>query len=812
MKHGSHHDTKFFGWNLTAADGRIAPKADDQPPTACAHHNTPGAETTSPVSMSTMLCAVCNGIFTGLLVERTDMPHHQSLSCLRRSAEKGCYICKLVAVNVQNGMSNGLYDGEPLSFEWYLSFFGFHPIPHDEIELYIIHGILSISSIPYYDEMTTELTLMDTKKITLQNTGPDVPIHSPSPAASVTDQAVLETARSWLESCCQNHALCGPVDPGFSPTRLIYIHDTSSVQLLETKNETTSHPYVAFSHCWGKSETLKLLQDDPDKGTKGNIEQLCSRIRVQRLPASYREAISVSLALGFRHIWIDSLCIIQNSHDDWAKESATMKDVYANCSLNLCASAAADTSEASFQCRDLGLVVPLDLDLEPRWTGITGRFVKLGPVPSKLHQIKCKLVNATVLKSELTIAPLNSRAWVVQEHVLSRRHLYMTGHQLWWECLDMYACEVFPKGFPIYLDSDILGRDEKERRQYYALNTQGRPSGHDGATLTSSPVGQSESTGGELARHSTSEGTSTIDMNELWNSLVNRYSGCNLTHSLDKLPALSGLAQNFSIIQGSGFALNENSYLAGLWRPYLPRALCWQTDGNNLNNHSNYRPHPYRAPSWSWASVEATVIFHPISLSAVHACPVMGVSVLPEDERYKAGRVKGGILHLRSCVIGPFIYDASLRWPWLTPSPSADSRFKKAFGDSLDLGYPQWDEFDLNSGKTTIFISYLDPLPHTIHKDGIINGTGAVRNRVRIETLTDKSRVRLFFVPIFQSPPLVSGPWRLDGLMLIQVVNKPELEGFDHGAVFQRVGSFVYFGVEKEGLDLLPPQTTIAII
>ncbi|KAK3947624.1 HET-domain-containing protein [Pseudoneurospora amorphoporcata] len=701
--------------------------------------------------MSTMLCAVCNGIFTGLLVNRMYKPHHQSLSCLRRSAEEGCYICKLIAVNVQNGMSNGLYDGEPLSFEWNLSLLGVHLRPHNDVMLYLHYGMLYIYSIPRHAEMTTKLTLMDTKSA-------DVPIHSPCPAASVTDQAVLETARSWLESCCQNHALCRPVDPGFSPTRLIYIHDTASVQLLETKNETTSHPYVAFSHCWGKSETLKLLQDDPDKGTKGNIEQLCSCIRVQRLPASYREAISVSLALGFRHIWIDSLCIIQNSHDDWAKESATMKDVYANCSLNLCASAAADTSETSFQCRDLGLVVPLDL--EPRWTGIADGSFKLSPIPSKLHQIKWKLVNATVLESDFTKAPLNSRAWVVQERVLSRRHLYMTGNQLGWECLDMCACEVFLKGFPAYLTAKITGRGEEERRQYYTLNTHGRPSGHDGAILTSSP---------------------------LWNRLVNRYSGCNLTHSLDKLPALSGLAQNFSIIQGSGFALNENSYLAGLWRPYLPHALCWQTDKSNFNNPSNYRPHPYRAPSWSWASVEATVFCSPVSLSPVHACRVMGVSVLPEDERYKAGRVKGGILHLRSYVIGPFIYDASLQHlqaTWLTLSPSADSRFKKAFGDSLDLCYPQWDEFDRNSGKTTFFISYLDPLPHTLHKDGIINGTGAVRNR----------------------------KWRLDGLILIQVVNEPEVEGFDHGAVFQRVGYFANLKLEKEVLDLLPPETTIAII
>lgn len=110
---------------------------------------------------------------------------------------------------------------------------------------------------------------------------------------------MMETARFWLECCRLNHALCEIVDPSFNPTRLIYIHDTSSARLIETKHEAGVYLYVAFSHCWGKSETLKLLQDDLDKGTKGNIEELRRLIQVQRLPISYREAISSALPLDF---------------------------------------------------------------------------------------------------------------------------------------------------------------------------------------------------------------------------------------------------------------------------------------------------------------------------------------------------------------------------------------------------------------------------------------------------------------------------------------------------------------------------------
>ena len=79
-----------------------------------------------------------------------------------------------------------------------------------------------------------------------------------------------------------------------------------------------------------------------------------------------------------------------------------MKDVYANSSLNICASAAADSSEASLQLRNGGLLAPLDI--EPRWTGLLSGNDdegKLGPLPSYLHQPKLKLVDANMYKSEV---------------------------------------------------------------------------------------------------------------------------------------------------------------------------------------------------------------------------------------------------------------------------------------------------------------------------------------------------------------------------------------------------------------------------
>ncbi|EGO51430.1 hypothetical protein NEUTE1DRAFT_104474 [Neurospora tetrasperma FGSC 2508] len=631
--------------------------------------------------MSTRLCAVCNGIFTGLLVDKSYMPHHQSVASLRRSAEEGCYICNLVSAMLE---FDKVSDDEG-PFRWTLYTNSEERRHH--FQQYKTYGSLDIEA----KNATYVLNLMD-------QAVSNAPIRSVDPGASLTDQAVIGTARSWLENCRQNHASCEPVDPAFNPTRLLYIHDASSVQLIETEKEAKTHAYVAFSHCWG-------------------------------------------------------------NYDDWAKESAMMKDVYANSSLNLCASAAGDSSEASFQHRDRGIIVPLEI--EPHWTGYlhgnTWEKRKLGPLPSYLHRIKFKLVNSNMNNSEITNSPLNLRAWVVQERVLSRRHLFMTCNQLWWECPDMFACEVFPGMFP---DFEYI---EDARVQYYALNGPGHHSVYGSR------------------------------MERLWESLVMRYSRCDLTYLYDKLPALSGLAQIFSVARGPDFSLDLNSYLAGIWRPHLPKALCWYTKSNEKSGQiRRYRPHPYRAPSWSWASVEGPV---EVKGSREPVCRVVDVKVVREDEQYKAGTVKGGILHLESHLIGPLTHDGSHSGGFTTTTP-LDSRLRATFNTMLFQTY--WDEGDGDSRDQ--FISYLDPLPHTVSENGIVKGTSAVRKRVLLKDLVRQRCIRLFIIPLLVDHSM----GQFTGLILCQIVRNPGLEGVDEGAVFQRVGYFIYHEIKWGTLDLIP--------
>ncbi|KAM5385675.1 hypothetical protein ACJZ2D_000874 [Fusarium nematophilum] len=120
-----------------------------------------------------------------------------------------------------------------------------------------------------------------------------------------------ELARGWLDECCQSHKNYSVLSSsGCCPTRLVEIVNDSNVRVIECGRAKSSQRYAALSHCWGESATLKLLS--------GNKSRLETNINISELPQSYKEAVDVCLRMDIKYIWIDSLCIIQDSTDDWA--------------------------------------------------------------------------------------------------------------------------------------------------------------------------------------------------------------------------------------------------------------------------------------------------------------------------------------------------------------------------------------------------------------------------------------------------------------------------------------------------------------
>lgn len=81
-----------------------------------------------------------------------------------------------------------------------------------------------------------------------------------------------------------------------------------------------------------------------------------------------------------------------------------------------------------------------------------------------------------------------------------------------------------------------------------------------------------------------------------WEPVVNAYTRRKMTNQCDRLVAISGIAKVFG-------ESNKHTYLAGLWKDTLPLGLCWMVDDGSKET----RPTEFRAPSWSWASIDAPI-------------------------------------------------------------------------------------------------------------------------------------------------------------------------------------------------------------
>lgn len=321
-----------------------------------------------------------------------------------------------------------------------------------------------------------------------------------------------------------------------------------------SNTDSLNGPYLTLSHCWGSALVSKLEMRDLEKSKAG--------ISASALPKTFRDAVFVTRKLGIQYLWIDALCIIQDSIEDWRQEVATMGKVYKNALCNIAATGASNSSIGCFWNRNPLLAQPCRIQFQ--WDlPLDGSFY---------------CIDASLWPKNIGEAPLNRRAWVTQERILSPRVLHFGEQQIFWECHAREACEAFPSGLPRAPDPlTFIVRTGLKRLQ---------PSVRENVNILS-------------------EGSTDLGMDgyEYWDAILDIYSRSSLTRPEDKLIALSGLAKEISLI------LNDN-YLAGLWKNRFASQLLWSVSKPNIANNGNppFRPETYRAPTWSWASVDGHVV------------------------------------------------------------------------------------------------------------------------------------------------------------------------------------------------------------
>jgi hypothetical protein len=179
--------------------------------------------------------------------------------------------------------------------------------------------------------------------------------------------------------------------------------------------------------------------------TKESLNAHKRSITIRELPKTFRDAIVITRRFGVQYLWIDSLCFIQDDPADWDYESSQMGSVYANSYLTIAASSSTDDEGGCFPSRVQGLRTYVSPDAQyseirdTRQEAVATAKVRLSDGrTSNVHLFAEWLqTGETGVIDELDpllAEPLSSRAWTLQERILSPRTLHCGTDQLYFEC------------------------------------------------------------------------------------------------------------------------------------------------------------------------------------------------------------------------------------------------------------------------------------------------------------------------------------------------------------------------------------------
>ncbi|KAI4602584.1 hypothetical protein KJ359_007799 [Pestalotiopsis sp. 9143b] len=358
----------------------------------------------------------------------------------------------------------------------------------------------------------------------------------------------LSLIRGWIGQCALSHgSQCDLPRSQLSeqPSMKLLLVDVQRLALVEATWESR---YMALSYVWGHTEGLRC--------TKANIIHLQKDGSLQELrdelPRTIRDAIYLADAVGVKYLWVDALCIIQDDDDSKGVYISRMGQIYSNACVTLVALTSNNAASAL-----PGVTQPRNLiqtSVEINGLALVQRLRQLFNVAQD--------------------SAWSRRAWTFQEFIFSRRCLFISEHQAFWQCRSTYQSE------------DYL--DEHKR----VAPTR------DGDAMVS------------MIERETGNDPSAQFIT--YRSLTMQYSPRHLTFPHDALNAFSGILSTLAKRFDWKFAcaLPESHLdLALLWRPQFqcpePR---WSSSERRETNLT--------LPSWCWTAWHCSVWWDPWRLSA----------------------------------------------------------------------------------------------------------------------------------------------------------------------------------------------------
>ncbi|KAH9921547.1 HET-domain-containing protein [Epithele typhae] len=391
-------------------------------------------------------------------------------------------------------------------------------------------------------------------------------------------------ATNVLIDCIRSHEQCPNPHSVSLPTRVVDCSDPQNPKLRIGYGEKA--PYAVLSYVWGEGQAHCT--------TSENVEAYTLGINLDDLPQTIKDAISSTHSLGLRYLWVDALCILQDSREDKAREVAIMRTTFRNAYLTLVAANAKRVSEGFLQDRPLSS--PPDIPLPFRFPD---------------HQVGSFWLSPAWRQYDGSTEPVNRRAWCLVERLLSPRVLLYASHTLQFQCQSSVVNignAVCPPR-TLWRLPDLLFQADADM---------------------SKPLSQ--------------EDKKTLYY--AWNEAIGEYTHRALTDPGDKLLAFAPIAELFQ-------RALKSDYLAGVWADNVVDGLLWYKNSGTRQR----RPDAYRAPSWSWASVDGRVMAQTVddrldgAAKGTESCEVMACETTILTELLPLGEVIDGTLTVRAVIV-----------------------------------------------------------------------------------------------------------------------------------------------------------------
>lgn len=367
------------------------------------------------------------------------------------------------------------------------------------------------------------------------------------PASTVDFRLISQ----WVRAC-KHQTTCNPQAGRGSPTParsnfLIRLIDVDR-QALVVPNEDPE--YVALSYVWGSIKKFTLRSD--------NFSELQGDGAISpndpRVPQTIRDAIVVCQNIGERFLWVDSLCIMQDTPDKH-RQISQIDTIYQLAKLTIVAAHGADAD-----------------------AGLPG--VRLASRPTSQHRVNAQSMRfANILPSLeklVNSAVWNTRGWTYQERLLSQRKLYFTADQLFFECDHGQFQE------DMYTDAHIQRKSESITHDTNSIVYDTDP--HYGTDYKI-------------------EYRNKINL-AVYEEIIFEYTSRNLSHEEDITDAFQGVANLLS-----HHLFNGSPFVFGIPLCLLDVALLWQSDGPLRRRH-RISQKLLMFPSWSWAGWVGRIEFN----------------------------------------------------------------------------------------------------------------------------------------------------------------------------------------------------------